>query len=148
MELTPSQVGSQAEFAIAAALAAAGKQVYVPLFGAHSRVDLVTEDEHGLHRVQCKTSRLRNGVIFFHTCSNTGREQKGYQGEADFFGVYSPELQEVFLVPVGEVPERGCSMRVEAARNGQIKRVRWAGDYALNPSARLPTSVPSLPLSA
>jgi hypothetical protein len=39
-------------------------------------------------------------------------------------------------------------MRVDAARNGQRKRVRWAGDYALNPKAELPTSAGRLPLSA
>jgi hypothetical protein len=98
VDLTRSEVGARAEFAVATALAGTGKAVYLPLFGAHARVDMLFEDASGFHRVQCKTSRLRKGVIIFHTCSNTGHERRGYLGEADYFGVSSPELDEVFLV--------------------------------------------------
>src|SRR5690606_13970415 len=53
-----SSIGAISEAAVAAALVRAGKAVYAPLFGAHSRTDLVVEDAAGLHRVQCKTGRL------------------------------------------------------------------------------------------
>ena len=142
MEMTPSEVGARAERAVAFALAVAGKRVYLPLFAPHSRVDLVFEDSSGFHRVQCKTSRPRDGAISFCTCSHTGNERLGYVGEADFFGVYSPQLDQVFLVPVDAVPERECHLRISPARNGQIKRVRWARDYAVGanaePIGRLP----------
>jgi hypothetical protein len=131
VELTPSQVGARAERAVSFALAAAGKRVYLPLFVPDSRVDLLFEDEDGLHRVQCKTSQVKKGAIFFRTCSNTGNIPKAYAGEADLFGVYSPELDQVFLVPVAEAPVRGCHLRLSPTRNGQAKGIRWARDYAL-----------------
>lgn len=133
MESLTSHVGARAELAVAAALTHAGKIVYLPLFNAHARVDLVFEDDHGFHRVQCKTSRVRQGVLCFSTCSNSGGIRRGYRGEVDLFGVHSPELQQVFLVPVGEVPQRMCSLRLEPARNGQQRRLRWASDYLLRP---------------
>ena len=131
MELTPSQVGARAERAVAFALEAAGKRVYLPLFLPDSRVDLVFEDEDGLHRVQCKTSRLRGDVVAFATCSNTKHVRKDYRGEVDLFGVYSPELDQVFMVPVGDVPLRLGHLRLRPARNGQARGIRWANDYAL-----------------
>ncbi len=89
------------------------------------------EDEGGLHRVQCKTSRILRGVLSFSTCSNTRGTRKDYQGEIDFFGVHSPELQQVFLVPAEGIPSRTCSLRFNPAANGQQKGLRWAQDYLL-----------------
>ena len=67
----------------------------------------------------------------FRTCSNTNQAPKDYRGEVDLFGVYSPELDQVFLVPVDEVPTRYGSLRMDPPRNGQVKGVRWAADYQL-----------------
>jgi hypothetical protein len=129
--LTPSEVGARAEFAVATALVTAGKLVYLPIFGAHSRVDLVFEDDCGLYRVQCKTSRLVRTALMFRTCSNTGESPKDYRGEVDLFGVYAPELGQVYLVPVDHVPTRYGSLRIDPPRNAQVKGVRWARDYLL-----------------
>jgi hypothetical protein len=145
--LTPSQIGARAEFAVAAALTAAGKEVYLPMFGAHSRVDLAFQDEGGFWRVQCKSSRIVNMVLMFRTCSNTNRTHKDYRGQIDFFGVYSPHLDRVFLVPVDDVPIREGFLRLEPARNGQQKRLRWARDYVLGPPLGETTAVLRMPLT-
>jgi hypothetical protein len=105
--------------------------VYVPLLGTSSRVDLVYEDDTGVHRVQCKTSRLTDGALTFSTCSNTNKVRKGYRGQVELFGVYSPELGQVFLVPVDHVPARMATLRLDVARNGQRRRLRWARDYVV-----------------
>ena len=128
---TPSEVGARAELAVATALIAAGKHVYLPFFAAHARVDLVYEDGLGFHRVQCKTARVRGQVLTFATCSNTRNLPREYVGEIDEFGVYSPQLDQVFLVPIADVPTRLCHLRLDAPRNGQVKRVRWARSYML-----------------
>jgi len=128
---TPSEVGARAELAVAAALAAAGKRVYVPLFSAHGRVDLLYEDEAGFHRVQCKTARVRGEIVGFRTCSNTKNVPRDYVGEIDEFGVYAHELGQVFLVPIDHVASRYCYLRLGPAANGQAKGVHWAKDYAL-----------------
>jgi hypothetical protein len=135
---TPSEVGAQAELAIASALVGSGRRVYLPFFGPDSRTDLVFEDEAGFHRVQCKTSRLVGGALVFATCSNTKQVRKDYRGQIDLFGVYSPDLGAVFLVPVADVPPRAATLRLEPARNGQTAGVRWARDYLVGRST-LPT---------
>jgi hypothetical protein len=102
------------------------------MFGAHSRVDLVFQDESGFHRVQCKTSRLVEGsAVLFRTSSNTNHKPKDYRGEVDLFGVYSPQLEQVFLVPVNDVPPRYGTLRIDPPLNCQEKGVRWARDYVL-----------------
>lgn len=129
---TPSRVGARAEMEVAHALIQAGKSVYVPLFSPDSRVDLVVEDDLGMRRVQCKTSILNGAVISFRTSSNTSNIPRGYQGEIDVFGVYSPELHKVFIVPIADVPSRLAHLRLFPALNGQRKRLRWANDYVIN----------------
>ena len=114
---SPSAVGARAELAVAVALTRAGRTVYVPLFAAHSRVDLVMEDDHGLHRIQCKSGVVRNGVMSFRTASNTGNVDKGYRGEVEYFGVYASEIDKVYLVPVNVVAERRGYLRLTPPRN-------------------------------
>ncbi|MDQ6910528.1 MAG: group I intron-associated PD-(D/E)XK endonuclease, partial [Actinomycetota bacterium] len=80
----------------------------------------------------------------FKTCSNTRNLPKNYHGEVDFFGVYSPELDAVYLVPIDQVPERMGSLRLHPARNGQAKGLRWASDYVLDVATREDVT-PALP---
>ena len=96
------------------------------------------DDGSSFVRVQCKTGRLRKGAITFPTCSSTYHHPKnkgvadchqGYTGQAELFGVYCPETDDVYLVPVGEVGSRAGSLRVAPAKNNQIKKVRWARDF-------------------
>ena len=131
---TPSEVGAQAELAVATALAKAGRFVFAPFFSAHSRVDLVYLDDCGAaRRVQCKTAQLVEGRLTFWVCSNTGNQRKDYQGQVDEFGVYSDALRQVYLVPVSDVPATQACLRLEPTRNGQGSGVRWAEPYLLGP---------------
>jgi hypothetical protein len=52
-----------------------------------------------------------------------------YTNDIDYFGVYCPENDKVYLVPVEDTTQRLCSLRVTPAKNNQKKRVRWAKDY-------------------
>jgi len=129
----PSVIGSRAEMAVASALQRVGMAVFVPLFAAHSRIDLIAATDTALLRVQCKTARVLGGALFFRTCSNTGNLPRDYRQEIDAFGVYSPAMNSVYLVPVDGVPLRGCHLRIEEARNGQRAGVRMATDYLVGP---------------
>ena len=109
-------------------------------FGENSRYDLLIDTGEEFLRIQCKTGRLRNGVIGFNTCSftyhhpsNRGtREYKhDYRGQADYFGIYCPETDGVYLVPVEVVGLNSGSLRVLPSRNNQVRKVRWAKDYEL-----------------
>jgi PD-(D/E)XK endonuclease len=129
----PSAVGARAELAVATGLVRGGFDVFTPFFNAHARIDLVAVGAGGLLRVQVKTARRGSGFLCFATCSHTGRQQHDYRGQVDAFGVYSPELNSVYLVPVNDVPLRRCHLRLEPSRNNQASKIRWAADYLIGP---------------
>ena len=114
-----------------------GYGILVPL-GENTRYDLVIDDGNRLARVQCKTGRLRRGAIIFATTSTYGHHKsprivrRGYAGEADLFGVFCPETNGVYLVPIADVPARSAaSLRVEPTRNSQVRGVRLAAQYEI-----------------
>lgn len=104
-------------------------------FGVNQRYDLVLDCGGRLLKAQCKTGRLRDGVIQASTQSvqsNTrGTRIRSYAGEVDLFIVYCPENEGVYVLPADEVPACGMYLRVNPPRNKQCKRVRWAKDYEL-----------------
>jgi len=143
----PNLIGPISHARVFSALVAAGKVVLVlPL---HVRpYDLVIEEEGQFFRVQCKTGRLFRGAVCFRphrlraARRETGWQRRvtDYRGEVDFFGVYCPETDAVYLVPIEDVhTTRVCTLRVTPAKNNQRKKVRWAKDYVL-----VPLQVPSL----
>lgn len=131
---SPKTIGERSEGMVLAALLRAGKVVLQP-FGDNQRYDLVIDEVGTFIRVQCKTGRLKNGVIFFDTCSSQAHRGKGkqdYRGQADVFGVYSPDRDDVYLVPVEMVGRTSGTLRLEPSRNGQAKGVRMAADFLLS----------------
>ena len=105
----------------------------MPFFNAHSRIDLIACADAAPIRVQVKTSRLERGAVFFWTCSNTKHVRQHYRGDVDAFGVYSPDLGLVHLVPVDAVPLRKAALRLEPTRNNQRAKIRWAAEYLIGP---------------
>jgi PD-(D/E)XK nuclease superfamily protein len=146
----PKRVGDITCAVVLARLLEVFDAVLVP-FGENQRYDLVVESKGSFVRVQCKTGRLRNGVIKFPACSinyehpmpRKGFYARDYRGSADFFGIYCPENDAVYLVPVVNVGRKEGSLRIAPARNNQSERIRWASDYEVT-AAGLPHS-PDLP---
>jgi PD-(D/E)XK endonuclease len=103
--------------------------VAVP-FGV-ARYDLIVDVGSGLKRVQCKTGRLRNGVIVFNAYSSNRSGIRGYQGEADFFGVYCRETDKVYMVPVTDTKTQ-LYLRVSPSKNGQLTGIKYAVDYEIH----------------
>lgn len=133
----PKDVGDETQAMVLARLVQIGKQVLLP-FGENVRYDLVIDEGDSFVRVQCKFGRLRKGVVKFATCSHTYHHpnnqgsrpyQHHYRGQADVFGVYCPETDAVYIVPVEEVGTTYGSLRVEPTRNKQLKRIRWAQEF-------------------
>lgn len=122
-------IGNQTEGLVLAALLQAGHSPLLP-FGDGHRYDLAFDDNGTLQRVQCKTGRIFRGSVIFNTMSHTGHQRKPYDDEVDFFGVYCPDTNDVYLVPIDDVAGlKMASLRVDPARNNQAKGVRWAKDY-------------------
>jgi hypothetical protein len=47
-------------------------------------------------------------------------------------GVYCPDTDAVYLVPIADVPDRGGCLRVEPTKNDQAKGLRWAKGHMLS----------------
>lgn len=57
--------------------------------------------------------------------------RQDYRGDADYFGVYCSENDEVYLVPVADVPVGISYLRLLPTSNNQQAGTRWARDYRL-----------------
>ena len=131
MNNSPKVKGDRSEGLILAAFLEAGKVVLTP-FGDNQRYDLVIDEAGTFIRIQCKTGRLRKGAVEFNACStheHRGHGSRDYRGQADIFGVYCPDTDKIYLVPVTDVPKSRGSLRVSASRNNQTKGVRTADQY-------------------
>jgi hypothetical protein len=133
--MNTSAIGSQTEGIVLAAILRAGKQVLLPFNGAQ-RYDLVVDENGQFMRVQCKTAVYEGGCVVFNSAGKRRDGTRvGYLGDADLFGVYCPALDQVYLVPVGDVKQIEGRLRVTPTRNGQARGVRWASQYLLEPAA-------------
>ncbi len=131
-----TEIGNVTEGAVLAALMRTGKVVLVP-FGLQADYDLVFEQDGAFHRVQCKTGKLlENGTIRFNTYTVKHLDGKyknvTYGDRIQFYGVFCPQTQEVYLVPAKHVGDKTMGfLRVTATANGQVKGVMWAKEYLL-----------------
>jgi hypothetical protein len=133
----PKVVGDRTTLAVIAALDAAGYDVLLP-FGENTRYDLVIDDGDRLQRVQCKTGRLRDSAVRFPTCSTYAHHRsatnprRDYFGQIDYFAVYCRETGSVYLVPIEDLTNRtSAALRVDPARNSQVRRIRPAANYRI-----------------
>lgn len=128
------RTGDLSELRLMHDLVRAGYLVSIP-FGEDHRYDLVIEKNGVFSRVQVKTGRLRKGVVLFNCYSSHthrgGAACRRYTNEIDYFGVYCPELDATYLVPITDVPVQQGMLRVEPAKNGQWRKLRWASRYLL-----------------
>lgn len=127
---TPKEIGERSEAQVIAKFLQAGLVVLTP-FGDSQRYDLVVDQDGRFIRVQCKTGKIVKGALRFPTCSNNWRtgKTKNYRGDVEFFAVYSPELDAVYVVPVGDVGTKLGFLRIAPPGNNQVKRIRLASDY-------------------
>ena len=137
--------GLAAHLAIAQRLIELGFEVLQPV-GNHLRYDLAyyvpasSGQKAQLVRIQCKSGRLSKDstCLFFNTYNLGGegrRQRRGYIGDAEYFGVYSPELRKVYLIHVDKCPVGNTSLRLidtgSKWKNGYSAGVRWAKDYEI-----------------
>jgi len=128
-------VGERTEAVILAELVKRGLRVLAP-YGTNHRYDLVIDAEGRFLRVQCKTGRLRDGVIKFNTVSVRTNTRQVYTtpydaDQIDLFLIYCPDTDGVYAVDVDEATSSHRSLRVNPAANGQAKGIRWAADHEL-----------------
>jgi hypothetical protein len=131
--MDPKERGERSEAQALARLTERGFDVLTP-WGDNQRYDFVLDVEGEFATVQVKTARhVGEGVIKFKCSSNnwnTG-ETKNYRGQVDVFVVYSPDLQECFMVPVEDAGTKAMRLRYKMPKNNQRKGISWAVDYIL-----------------
>jgi hypothetical protein len=140
LEPTKKQLGERAQAHVIAKFLEIGYTVLLP-YGDSSRYDLVIEDAEGrFWRVQVKSAWVeREGYMVFATTSLRSRStnrriiysRAGYQGQVDYFAVYSHELRKTYLLPVNDVSQTRTHLRLVPSKNNQEKNVHWAADYEI-----------------
>jgi hypothetical protein len=120
-----SRVGNVTVAKVLLALVVKGKNVLTP-FGEGERYDLMIDEGRSVVRVQCKTGRLRKGSVIFNNYSQTAAGWKKYKDSVDAYGVFCPQNQKTYLVPVKVCASGKTALRVEPAKNGMTKNIRYA----------------------
>ena len=140
--LTPTEKGNIAEAKLAAAAIELGIGVCLPI-GDGCRYDLLFDLHPQLVRVQCKWSPRKGDVIVarFRTSRYTPRATSGPSTtptEIDAVGIYCPELERCYLLPIAEFEGQGSAhLRLARSRNNQEQGVRMAAQYELGAIAQL-----------
>lgn len=130
MKENTKSIGERSE-AVILALFLMNSEVVLQPFGDNQRYDLVVDRDGVFLRIQCKTGRLMNGVITFCTSSSAGgKGKRSYIGEVDYFAVFCPENNNVYLVPIKDCPKSSMRLRVDPpVNNSSVSTVNWAKDY-------------------
>lgn len=138
MDKNPKAVGERSEGQILAAFLKTGKVVLTP-FGDSQRYDMVLDEGGKFLRIQCKTGKVYDGVIKFPVCSSNWNQgtTKTYVGQIEFFAVYVPQLDKIYMVPIDQVGVKEVCLRLEPTKQGQTKGVRWAKDFEYGPLTQL-----------
>lgn len=134
--MNTKQIGEISQLAVAASLAKAGWTILMP-YGDNQRYDLVIEKDGRFHRVQCKTGRLiqeRDVVVADLISGNSlyGTRRRSYEGQIEFFGIYCPQLDKAYLIPIENAPDQSITLRLAPTLNKQTRGCRMASDYEIN----------------
>jgi PD-(D/E)XK endonuclease len=125
------ELGNTSEGIVLSAYLSEGFNVSIP-FGTGASYDLVVDSGFRLYKIQVKTGWLRGGCAQYKSqrrqpgASLTRRPYKN--SEVDYFVVNCPGNGTIYAVPAENHGGQG-RLRLEPARNGQSKLVRWAEDY-------------------
>ncbi len=124
--------GNAAEGAVLNALVLRGYDVLLP-FGEGHPFDLVVHIAGRFIRVQVKTAWVKQGCVLFNPyATDHGNGIGSYVGRADVFGVFSPDRDAVYLVPLNGVASQSGRLRIEPTRNNQSRRVRYADQFEIS----------------
>ena len=137
MRKNPKTTGELTEAICLAIFIRGGETVLLP-FGDNQRYDMVLDRDNEFIRVQCKTGRLRNGAVEAATCSSyahRGKGSKDYTGDADWFAIWCPDTDKVYVIPVSEAPKRQITLRIIEPNCPVSVNMRWAKEYEYSPVA-------------
>jgi hypothetical protein len=103
-------------------------------FGDNGRYGFVVGVGDVFHGIQVKTGRIENGRIPFETGSSgtlTGAIEEGRDGQIDVFAVYSPPLDEPYVVPISDAPSASTALRIDEPEN-RSPNSNWAEEFGID----------------
>lgn len=125
-------LGSTTEAIVLSAYLRSGFQVSIP-FSSLTAYDLIVDTGKRLLKIQAKTAWVRQGCLNYHGRRRVGggySNRRAYEiGEIDFFAVYCPQTNSLFVVPAEGHGKAGV-LRIKPTKNNQKKMIRWAEDYS------------------
>ena len=130
--LDTRQKGNLTELQCLAAFVEQGCTVSVP-YGNNSKYDFIADIEGQLLKIQVKTSREGENVIFFScetthvNCSGIKRERYTKE-QVDYFATMWDG--QCYLVPIAEC-SKTKTLRFAPPKNGQVKGITFATEYFL-----------------
>lgn len=132
----PHHRGQAAEAIVKAEFLVRGIPVLTPEYD-NEPYDFAIDIDGRFYRIQCKTAyRNKSGTVQFETVTtrtrSSGYDREGYQGQADYFSVYNPVLDETYLVAVNEAAKGKMEIRFQESANGQQSGINWHEDYRLD----------------
>ena len=129
-----NQIGDISELKVATRLMELGHTVSMPV-GNTSRYDLLLDNGNSILRIQVKTARWHSDkdCIAFDVKSynvNT-KVNKDYHGDVDYFGVYFPDNDKCYFIPINICGISTKTLRINSTKNGQKYGVHFAEDFEM-----------------
>ncbi len=125
------ELGNKSEAIVLNAYVNACFIVSIP-FGTGASYDFIIDSGSRLFKIQVKTAWTVKGIIKY----NCLRRQPGTKthrpyidGETDYLAVYYPDKDSLYGITAKNHLGHGW-LRLEPAKNGQSKLIRWASDYS------------------
>jgi len=99
--------------------------------------DFVIELGGQFHKIQAKTAyQHSNETVRFETVSTRARsdgyDRKGYDGRIDYFCVYNPLLDEIYVVDIDEAAAGKMEIRFREPKNNQWSGINWHEEFLLD----------------
>lgn len=131
MKLHSKQLGAIGVLRVAAHLMSQGLSVFAEM-GDLSRVDLIVLFENRPVKIQVKTRNLKDGKVSVDSRkSGPGYRYRYKPEDVDVFAIYIPQRDVILFLNVNQVLRaKGTTViRVDPAKNRQVKGIHWFGDY-------------------
>lgn len=98
--------------------------------------DIAVEKDGEFERVQIKYGRYENGAVKaslrWGSINSNGKSSYGYsEKDIDKFAVWNDKTEEVYTLPCGPETPKSIAFRVEEAKNGQTKGIRFTKNFRL-----------------
>jgi len=139
--MNTKHIGDISEAKIIASLLASGRTVLKPV-GDNQRFDLVLFDDPKFLRVQVKTGRIDSfNSVRFSVCSLSSKNvgaltykshHVSYKGQVELFGVYCPDNDRCYLVPIEHVGGRECSLKLSPPETWKSRAFKLASDFEIH----------------